>query len=270
MQQEMHLKKMYTVNLNLSSELKNFINKDNKYKIPIFIPHKGCKNECVFCNQRKISGELKNVSLNEVRSLIDKYLEYFKDSERKIEIAFFGGSFTGISIQEQIGYLRLANEYINQGEADGIRISTRPDYINPRILKMLKKYNVSTIELGVQSMKDSILEISKRGHTRKDVIRASRLIRLYGINLGHQIMVGLPNSSIEDEIYTINEVLRLKPHDLRIYPVYVINPSELFDMYNRGEYIPLTIKEAINRVYEIVKICSKTDVNIIRLLTIVR
>ncbi len=249
----------------INYELKNFINKEGQYTIPIFIPHKGCKNECVFCNQVKISGATKSVTLDEVDNIIKERLLCFRDKSKKVQIAFFGGSFTGIKISDQISYLKVANKYIKMGVVGSIRLSTRPDYINVRILKILKKYNVETIELGVQSMSNEVLESSKRGHTKQDVVRASRLIRLFGFRLGHQIMVGLPDSTKSKEEYTIKESLRLKPSDLRIYPVYVIHPSKLYDMYKNGEYLPLSIEDTVNRVCSIIKYCQKTDVKIIRL-----
>ena len=253
------------IKLDLTCDLKNFINKDKQYTIPIFIPHKGCPNSCIFCNQKKISGQIKNVDLSDVDNIIKTYLSYYKDQSKKIEIAFFGGSFTGIDINLQIDYLKVAKKYIDNGEVNSIRLSTRPDYISEEILVMLKEYGVDTIELGVQSMDDKILSIAKRGHTSQDVIRASKLIKKYNIRLGHQIMIGLPNSTMETEIYTIKECLKLKPTQLRIYPVYVIEDSELYDMYNSREYTPLSIAEAVKRCVAVVKECQSEDVAIIRL-----
>lgn len=253
------------IKLDLTCDLKNFINKDKQYTIPIFIPHKGCPNSCIFCNQKKISGQIKNVDVSDVDNIIKTYLSYYKDLSKKIEIAFFGGSFTGIDINLQIDYLKVAKKYIDNGEVNSIRLSTRPDYISEEILEMLKKYGVDTIELGVQSMDDKILSIAKRGHTSQDVIRASKLIKKYNIRLGHQIMIGLPNSTMETEIYTIRECIKLKPTQLRIYPVYVIEDSELYDMYNSREYTPLSIAEAVKRCVAVVKECQSEDVAIIRL-----
>ena len=252
------------IRLDLKEELKNFLNKDNQYTIPIFIPHKGCPNNCVFCNQKRISGQMNEVTVEDVDNTISKYLSYYTNS-KKIEVAFFGGSFTGIDIEDQIKYLEVANKYVIDGRIDSIRISTRPDYITDEILEIMVKYNVKTIELGVQSMNDDILDYSKRGHTREDVVKASNLIHKYGIRLGHQIMVGLPNSTLEDEVYTIKECLKLKPSQLRIYPVYVIEDSELYDMYNLKVYKPLDIAEAVKRCIAVIDECRKTDVSIIRL-----
>lgn len=253
------------IKLDLSQELKNFANKDNQYTIPIFIPHKGCPNNCVFCNQKKISGQMEDVTIEDVDNKIKEYLGYYNNTSKKIEIAFFGGSFTGIDVDLQISYLQVANKYISDGKVDSIRISTRPDYINEEILDMLKKYNVKTIELGVQSMDEKVLEVSRRGHTADDVIKASNLIKEYGIRLGHQIMIGLPESTLETEIYTIKECLKLQPKQLRIYPVYVIEDSELYAMYKNSVYKPLSINEAVSRCSKVIEECAKTDVAIIRL-----
>lgn len=127
------------------------------YIIPVFVPHLGCPNDCVFCNQKSISGQTKQVTQDDVRNIIDNHLKNIKE-DAKIEIAFFGGSFTGIEVEKQKELLEVANEYIKQKKIESIRISTRPDYIDKKILKMLKKYKVKTIELGVQSANDYILK----------------------------------------------------------------------------------------------------------------
>lgn len=253
------------LNLNLSKELVNFENKEKQYTIPIFIPHKGCPNSCVFCNQKKISGQTKDVTAEDVDNIIREYLEYYKQTDKKIEVAFFGGSFTGIDIQLQETYLKVAYKYIKSKDIDSIRLSTRPDYINDEILNLLSRYGVGTIELGVQSMDSDVLKVSKRGHSAQDVIYASNLIKKYNIRLGHQIMIGLPKSDIEKEIYTIKECLKLKPKQLRIYPVYVIEDSELYGMYEANRYTPLTIIDAVKRCIAVIRECQNEEVSIIRL-----
>lgn len=268
MLQSKHLKNIskYDLKLTFKEELKNLINKKKQYTIPVFIPHKGCNNECVFCNQRKISGTLKEVLPKEVDNIIKENLKHFKDvKDVYIEVAFFGGSFTGIDIALQESYLKVANNYVLKGNINGIRISTRPDYIDFKILNLLKKYNVKTIELGVQSLDDSVLVLSKRGHDKLDVVRASRMIKLYGFNLGHQIMIGLPGSNLEKEKYTAKEVVKILPNELRIYPVYVIPQSELYDMYLENKYNPLDFSDAVNRTYEVMKIINTTNIKVIRI-----
>ena len=164
--------------------------------IPIFVPHMGCPNTCVFCDQRRISGTIAPVSVEDVRETIEKYLAA-SSGEDHAEIAFFGGSFTGIPECQMTGYLGVAREYLDMGLVDGIRISTRPDYIDHEILDILKEHGVRIIELGVQSMDDNVLARSKRGHTAEDVVRAVGQIRGFGFELGIQIMPGLPGDTLE-------------------------------------------------------------------------
>ena len=173
-----------------------------EYVIPIFVPHLGCPQDCTFCNQKKISGQTKMITASDVKQTIQEYLNIFKYKDRYVEVAFFGGSFTGIEVEKQEELLGAAYEFIKQKKVDSIRLSTRPDYIDADILKRLKKYGVKTIELGVQSSNDYVLKKCRRGHTFEDVIRASKLIKKHRFILGHQMMVGLPESSHDDDIIT--------------------------------------------------------------------
>ncbi len=263
--QQLRKYKSYRVKINAAQELGLNISKEDKYTIPIFIPHRGCKNSCVFCNQRQISGEQREVTKTDVKKRIDDFLTYYKENNKKVEIAFFGGSFTGLDIEEQVGFLEIAKEYIDSGKVSSIKISTRPDYITKEILEMLKKYGVKTVELGVQSMDDRVLLKSKRGHTSLDVENASRAIKESGLILGHQLMVGLPESSAENELESIQKCIKLKPDVIRIYPVYVLKKSELYEMYLNKEYIPLDLSESISRVKTMYLECVKNNINVIRI-----
>ncbi len=236
-----------------------------QYIIPIFIPHLGCPNDCTFCNQRSISGQIKMPTEDEVRKKIESDLKNFKEENSYIEIAFFGGSFTGIDTQMQQKYLSIAYEYIKNKKVDAIRISTRPDYINKTILKMLKKYKVKTIELGVQSTNDYILQRCKRGHTYSDVKRASKLIKRNRFKLGHQVMVGLPESTKLDEIRCAKDISKLKPKIVRIYPVLIIKGTQLEKEYENKEYQPLTVGQAVERCKEMAYIFNKHNIQIIRI-----
>ena len=235
-----------------------------EYVIPIFVPHLGCPNDCVFCNQKSISGQKKKVTKKEVRKTINDFLKTIKDEDAKKEIAFFGGSFTGIDKKEQEKLLEVAYEYVKSGDVQSIRISTRPDYIDKETLKFLKKYKVKTIELGVQSTNNYILKRSNRGHTFEDVKRASKLIRWYGFTLGHQMMVGLPESNRIDEINTAKALIKLKPKIVRIYPVLVVKGTQLEKEYNEGIYKPLTVVQAVETCKELVKLFARKKINVIR------
>ncbi len=236
-----------------------------QYIIPIFVPHLGCPNDCTFCNQTKISGQTKKVTAFDVKNQIEYYLSNFKDKEGNVEIAFYGGSFTGIDVEEQNELLAVAYEYVKNGKVDSIRISTRPDYIDRKTLKRLRKYKVKTIELGVQSTNDYILKRCKRGHTFKDVVKASRMIRFYGFRLGHQMMVGLPESNELDDLNTAKDLIKLKPKMIRIYPVLVIRGTELENEYNNGEYEPLTLDQAVERCKELSLMFEKKKIKVIRI-----
>ena len=235
-----------------------------QYIIPIFVPHLGCPNDCVFCNQKSISGQTKQVTKEDVKNIIEEHLKYIK-KDSKVEVAFFGGSFTGIEEEKQVELLSTAYEYIKQKKVDSIRISTRPDYIDKKTLKRLKKYKVKTIELGVQSANDYILKKAGRGHTFEDVIKASKLIRWYGFDLGHQMMVGLPESTTVDEINTAKQLIKLKPKMVRIYPVLVIKNTKLEKDYNDGKYKPLTVTQAVEVCKELVKLFVKKHIEVIRI-----
>lgn len=235
-----------------------------EYIIPIFVPHLGCKKCCTFCNQRTISGEKKQVTADDVKNTIEYYLKNFKDTDKYVEVAFFGGSFTAIEREKQEELLTAVQPYIKTKEVNSIRLSTRPDAIDKSILKMLKKYHVKTIELGVQSSNNYILARCKRGHSFEDVIKSSKLIRLYGFRLGHQVMVGLPESNEKDDVQTAKDSIKLKPKMIRIYPVLVIKGTEMEEEYKKGDFTPLTVPQAVERSKEIVKLFEQKHIQIIR------
>ena len=235
-----------------------------QYIIPVFVPHLGCPNDCIFCNQKKITGMTKQTTKEDVAKTVEYYLENFKDKTAYVEIAFFGGSFTAIEEKVQTELLEAAYEYIKAKKVQAIRISTRPDAIDKTILKRLKKYGVKTIELGVQSANDYILNASKRGHNFEQVIKASKLIRWYGFTLGHQMMVGLPESTKIDELNTAKSSAKLKPKLMRIYPVLVIKDTELEKQYQQELYKPLTVNQAVEICKELVFFFNKKKISVIR------
>lgn len=233
------------------------------YNIPVFIPELACPNRCIYCNQRHISGQLEPVSTDQVVSIIEQHLKTFQQP-CEVELAFFGGSFTGIDLSLQELYLKTVQPYIEQGLIEGIRLSTRPDYINIEILDLLKRYNVRTIELGAQSLCDEVLEFCERGHSVKDVENASRLIKSYGFELGLQMMIGLPLDSLERSMKTANKIVELGADNTRIYPTLVIPHTKLAELYENGQYQPLDLPTAVEWSAEVYKIFAKSDVKILR------
>ncbi|MBR6680809.1 MAG: radical SAM protein [Clostridia bacterium] len=230
--------------------------------IPIFIPHLGCPNMCVFCNQRSISGH-SEFHAESVRGEIEAALSTSLDTDER-EIAFFGGSFTGIDRALMRELLGIAYEYVQSGKVGSIRLSTRPDYIDGEILGILSRYGVKTIELGLQSFDDGVLIATKRGHTRECAERACRAIKDAGFELIGQMMIGLPEADMESEIMTAREICRLGADGARVYPTVVFYDTELAHMCERGEYVALDNESAVMRTKEVLKVFDAAGVPCIR------
>ena len=213
--------------------------------IPVFIPHLGCPNQCVFCNQRAIS-EHQEFSEARVRDEIEQVLSTLTQSDQA-EIAFFGGSFTGIDRDLMCRLLDLAQTYVDGGRVESIRLSTRPDYIDDEILSILSRYSVKTIELGLQSMDDAVLLACRRGHTAAQAERACRAVVDAGFSLVGQMMIGLPGSTPESEMKTAEKICNLGASATRIYPTVVFYDTPLCEMAQHGEYVPLSVEEAVER-----------------------
>ncbi len=231
--------------------------------IPIFIPHLGCPNQCTFCNQRSISG-VSEFDENSVIKLIEDSLLTVKP-ETEVEIAFFGGSFTGIDRGLMIRLLKIAKVYIDKGAVSSVRCSTRPDYIDKDILGILQEYGVKTIELGLQSISDDVLLACRRGHTSYDAERACRMIVDNGFDLIGQMMIGLPGSSIESECKTARFISEMGAVGARIYPTIVFRDTELAASVNKGDYQPLPLDEAVERAAAIFDIFLSSGVKVIRI-----
>ncbi|MGN0657969.1 MAG: elongator complex protein 3 [Emergencia sp.] len=233
--------------------------------IPIFIPHRGCPNDCIFCNQKKITARQQAVSGEDVEKTIETYLSTLEPAGTEvIETAFFGGSFTGIPMEEQSAYLSIAKRYKDAGRIHKIHMSTRPDYISEEILENLKRFDADTIELGVQSFDDQVLRLSGRGHDSSIVYRSSQMIRDYGFELGIQLMIGLPGDTPEKDIRSAREAVKCRPSIARLYPTVVIEDTELYQQYLRGEYVPMTEEDAVSRTRAMYRILSDAGIRIIR------
>ncbi len=210
--------------------------------IPVFIPHVGCPHDCVFCNQKKIAGTVTAPCGAEVEKIIARDLGNIPGTVA--QIAFYGGSFTAIERNLMLEYLAAAKKYIDMGLASDIRLSTRPDCIDNEVLGILKEYGVSTIELGAQSMNDDVLFCSGRGHSSDDVRNASVMIKENGFKLILQMMTHLPGADDEKDIYTAEEIIKLSPDGVRIYPTVVVKETGLEDMMQKGAYEPTTPETA--------------------------
>ena len=230
--------------------------------IPVFIPHLGCPNNCVFCNQRSISGKKEFVAESVIPE-IEEALSTVR-TEQEAEIAFFGGSFTGIDRALMISLLEIGQKYIDSGRVSGMRLSTRPDYISPEIIDILSGYGVKTVELGIQSMDEKVLLASKRGHTKEQTERACKLIKEAGFTLIGQMMVGLPGADVESEKRTAQMICDMGADGARVYPTVVFYETELCEMAKTGVYKPLCETDAIERTKEVLKVFDSQGVPCIR------
>ena len=234
------------------------------YTIPIFTPELACPFQCVFCNQEKISGHQSIPTESEIIQIIEDHLGSFKVIEKVVEVGFFGGSFTGIPIDQQRMFLNIVDPYIKSGDIQGIRLSTRPDYINDEILQMLKDSHVTTIELGAQSFDDEVLKKTRRGHTVQQIEEASIAIKKYGFNLGLQMMVGLPGDTLEKSIYTAKKIIKAGADCTRIYPAVVIKDTLMHKWYDEGRYKPLSLDAAVDWTKRILLLFEEAGVKVIR------
>lgn len=233
--------------------------------IPVFISHKGCPNDCVFCNQKKITARSGDVTSDDVRNTIEEHLSTLsKMNLQTVEIAFFGGSFTGIPLEDQQAFLSIAKEYKDAGKVNAIHLSTRPDYISREILDHLKAYSVDVIELGVQSLDDEVLKLSGRGHNAAIVYENAALIKEYGFTLGIQLMIGLPGDSLESCLFSAEETVKIGPQIARLYPTVVIEGTALWHQYQAGMYTPLSEEDAVERTKVMYRILDAAGINIIR------
>lgn len=237
--------------------------KNKRSNVAVFVPHNGCPHMCSFCNQRSITGQqyqpvpqdVKNAALTALKTMG----EFSKDSE----IAFFGGSFTAIDRDYMISLLEAAYEFRNVFK--GIRISTRPDCIDGEILDLLKKYGVTAIELGAQSMDDKVLMQNNRGHNAQQVEKASRLIKDKGFSLGLQMMTGLYKSTVEKDTETARRIADLKPDTVRIYPTVIMKNTMLGELFLKGEYKPYSFEETVNLCSKLLKLFMEKNIKVIRL-----
>ena len=231
--------------------------------VALFVPDEGCPNRCSFCNQKTISGKVKPLKAYEVDEAVKTALQS-NTLTSEGEIAFFGGSFTAIDRKYMLTLLERAKLYIDKGYFKGIRISTRPDCIDDEILSVLKKYGVTSIELGCQSMDDKVLTMNNRGHNSACVVKAAEAIKSYGFEFGVQMMTGLYGDTDETAIETAQKLIDLKPDTVRIYPTVVLENTRLHELYLKGEYIPQTVEEAVELCSCLIEMFEKAGVKVIR------
>lgn len=235
--------------------------------IPVFIPHEGCPHSCVFCNQHSISGqEDQPISAEDVTATISLWLSFERRQKGgEVQVAFFGGSFTGLALERQQVLLRAVAPFIATGQVDTIRVSTRPDYIDSGRSRFLVDNGVSLVELGVQSLDEQVLRLAVRGHNSAVVENAVGILRENRIRVGMQLMVGLPGQGFTSVRRTVQKTIELKPDCVRIYPVLVVRGSRLEELYGRGEYTPLSLNKAVLMTAYMKKHFDRHAIQVIRM-----
>jgi len=214
--------------------------------IPIFVVYKGCPNRCIYCNERITAGNHpERISENLFHERVRSHLESASLRDNDIQIAFYGGNFTGIENDYQVELLEMAERYVTKGSVNSIRISTRPDYIDEERIDLLKRFSVKTVEIGAQSMDDEVLNLSKRGHSASDVRHALVLLKEKGFETGVHLMAGLPGDTKEGFYRSVEEIIKLRPHTVRVHPTIVFKDTSLARAYRAGKYQPLTMEEAV-------------------------
>ncbi len=231
--------------------------------LPIFIPHAGCPHQCVFCNQRAISGQ-KLTATSSARAQIARWRSWLRPSQQN-EAAFYGGSFTGLPLALQRQLLALTDELRAEGFIGSVRLSTRPDYIDEERLTLLTQHKVKLVELGVQSLDDAVLQAAGRGHTAAQVTQAMQLLKQYGFATGLQLMVGLPRQSFASVQQTVRQVVSLAPDIARIYPLLVIKDTPLAADFAAGRFVPLTLQAAVEQAAWAYRELVAAGINVIRI-----
>ncbi len=233
--------------------------------ISIFVSHIGCPNKCAFCNQYLITNSASTPTKEDVEAAVMTAVKSKNYDPNNTEIAFFGGSFTAIDRDYMLLLLKAAHRFVKQRAVSGIRISTRPDAIDPDVLEILKNHGVTAIELGAQSMSDEVLIANNRGHLSSDVEKASKLIKEYGFELGLQMMTGMYKSDQEADFYTAKKLAELNPDTVRIYPTITLKETKLEELFESGEYKPMSLESTVTLCKELLKFFESKSIKVIRL-----
>jgi len=236
------------------------------FVVPVFIPQAGCPFRCVFCNQYIITGiQKETLRSSKIIEIINEFLKYNHTHNPNVQISFYGGNFLGLSQKEMIHLLDVGQSYVSAQKVQSLRFSTRPDTVSFNQLQRLQPYCVKTIELGVQSMNDRVLEKCHRGHTSDDTRKATRLLKKGGYTVGHQLMIGLPGDNEHSYFQTVEQIIALQPDFVRLYPTLVFKNSTLARWYQSGEYNPLTLDRAVMLAKKTLNLLSRHEIPVIRM-----
>jgi histone acetyltransferase (RNA polymerase elongator complex component) len=233
---------------------------------PVFIPNSGCPFQCIYCDQRRVTGISRHLRrVEQAVRQVESFANHARNEATSGEIAFYGGTFTGLARRQQDQLLMLAQRYVDQGLFSGIRFSTRPDHIDANTLQHLAGYAVSAVELGIQSLSDTVLRSSQRGYDRQQALDAMELLGESPYKLGVQLMLGLPSDTPERFLASVQATIRARPDFVRVYPTLVFPGTELASWVTEGRYLPLSLKEAVDWCVPAYDACVQAGITVARL-----
>jgi len=240
--------------------------KKKKLIVPIFIPHEGCPYRCVFCSQVDITGTGYKADKIHVLKVLKTYLGPDFNASRtiKCEVAFYGGSFTGLLKERQKMLLSILRPFLNNGRVDSIRLSTHPLFIDSGRLDLLKDNGVKTIELGIQSTSEPVLEKSGRPCSKVDLFKSVHLIKERSFILGLQLMLGLPGDDENLFQSSVKDLINMKPDFVRLYPTLVLRHTALYSMYKKGLYTPWSLERTLKALKYAIKLFKQYEIPVIR------
>ncbi len=235
--------------------------------IPVFISNRGCPQRCVFCRDNSDEDSLTGKNPGDaIGEIVRAYLGAAGPRKKScVQIAFYGGNFTGLDRAKQYELLTIAAKYVDAGLVQSLRISTRPDALGREEVEFLRGFPVRTVEIGVQSMSEEVLTRSRRGHTADDVRRAVAVLKENGFAVGLHLMAGLPGESRESFLESVDRVIELRPDTVRIHPTLVFRDTELAELYRHGAYRPLSLDEAVATCTEALTRFEKAGIPVVRL-----
>jgi len=240
---------------------------ERPYIIPIFISHLGCPFQCLYCQQERITAQVRWLPTPEaVRERVETFLATRKPGKYShSEIAFYGGTFTGLERGLMRELLEAAGAFVESGQVRNLRASTKPDYVDAEVLEILHRFGMDTVELGVQSLDDAVLNKVGRGYDRQRVGLSVELLKTRGMKIGIQLMQGLPGADEQEALESARRAIALKPDFVRIYPTVVLAGTALAEMYRRGTYQPWSLGTAIAVCRELREMFAQAEIPIIKL-----
>ena len=245
-------------------------------------PYK-CPGSCFFCpTQKNVPKSYLKDEPAVMRAIMCDYnpyeqvkmriraLEAIGHSVDKIELIVIGGTWSFLPQKYQDWFIkecfRACNEYglkenkfkrlgleklqkINEKSKYriiGITLETRPDFINEKEIKRMRKLGCTRVEIGVQTIFDDILKLNKRGHSTKETIKATKLLKDAGFKICYHLMPNLPGSDIKKDKQVFEKIFSgpdFQPDLLKIYPCVVLKTAPLYKWFKNKKYKPYSQKQ---------------------------